>query len=322
MEVVELKRWERPPGGSVCALGFFDGVHLGHRAILQETMRVAKEEKAPAIAFTFATHPLARIKPEFEPPLLTSFEEKVALIRELRLAHLAWVDFTEGFSHQTPQEFTSRVIVDKLGAKVVIIGPNYRFGYKARGDPDLLIKLGKIHGFAVRVVSSVTSNGQMISSTFIRQLINEGDVAGAALLLSRPYTLTGRVVHGKGRGKSLGAPTANICPPEGKVLPREGVYAVLVRCRGLIFPAMAYLGTSPTFGDKPLTLEVTLLDESLDLYEVELSVDFIDRIRDDIKFAHPQVLASQIQKDRISAREILSRERMLLPARNTTRLAR
>ncbi len=271
--------------GSV-ALGFFDGVHLGHQALLNEA----------DTAFTFDNHPATVLRPDQAPALLTTFEERRALMEGLgkRVVHRP---FDRDFSALSPQEFAAEVLRGQLGATRIVVGPNYRFGHKASGTPELLRELG----FEVVEVAPVVVEGQMVSSTGIRQLLAQGRPAEAAQWLGRPYSWEAVVAHGAQRGRLLDTPTANLPVPAGKVVPALGVYLVQTTFDGHAYNGVANLGVRPTFGTNEPLLEAHLLGFEGDLYGRKLRVDFVGRLREERKFDGLEALKAQIRADREQA---------------------
>ncbi|MGE0489291.1 MAG: bifunctional riboflavin kinase/FAD synthetase [Vulcanimicrobiota bacterium] len=298
MRVHSLDEFEPGAEGTTLALGFFDGFHRGHQAIVAEAIR-----RGPATVFTFRNHPASMLDSRRCPPLLTTFPERVALLEQFG-AEVVYRDFDRAFSQVSPEAFASEVLAQLLGARRVVVGENYRFGHKAAGDAALLAKLGDELGFEVTVVTPV-KDGDWISSTRVRALVEAGELAMAGELLGRPYFLTSTVERGDQRGRQLGFPTANLPLPEEKVIPQRGVYAVTVTHRQAQFGGVANLGIRPTFdGTRPL-LEVHLLDFDGDLYDQDLTVDFVKRLRPEQKFPGIEALVAQIQTDVNQARAVL-----------------
>jgi riboflavin kinase/FMN adenylyltransferase len=263
------------------AVGEFDGVHLGHREVIRGSDTV----------LTFEPHPLQVIRPEAAPKLLTSLEAKAELIAELGVDDLVVIPFDEGFAHQTPQEFADHILVDRLRATHVSVGENFRFGYKAAGDPALLATDER---FETRVVPLVEVDGEIVSSSHIRGLVAAGEVEPAGRFLGAPFQLRGEVVTGDQRGRTLGFPTANIVPDQALVCPGHGIYAARTQqaC------AAVSIGVRPTFGTgRALLVEAYLLDWDRDLYGQELRIDFIARLRGERRFDSPEALIEQMERD-------------------------
>jgi riboflavin kinase/FMN adenylyltransferase len=269
-------------------VGEFDGVHLGHREVIRGSDTV----------LTFEPHPLKVVRPEAAPKLLTSFEVKAELIAELGAQELVVIPFDESFARQSPQEFIDHVLVERLHATHVSVGENFRFGHRAAGDPSLL---AADHRFQTRVVPLVEVDGEIISSSHIRALVQAGEVELAARLLGAPFQFRGEVVAGEERGRQLGFPTANIVPDEALVWPGHGVYVALADASC----AAVSVGVRPTFGTgRGVLIEAYVLDREVDLYGRTLRIDFLKRLRGEHRFDSPQALVEQMQRDVARAREI------------------
>ena len=289
----------------VGTLGNFDGVHLGHQALLRETKALAQELEGEALVITFEPHPRLVLRPEAGLKLLTTFEEKKALLEDLGFTSTLVVPFETEVADLPAEEFVEEYLVYGLGLRGLVVGFNYRFGRGRGGDHELLRRLGERYGFQVKVIPPQVIDGQTVSSTLIRELLGEGKVRQAAALLGRPYALRGKVVQGEARGRTLGFPTANLDPPPEKLIPARGVYAVKVSWRGQNLSGVMNIGEKPTFGGHRLSLEVHLFDFEEDLYGEMLEVEFIEFLRPEIKFPSPAALIQQIAKDCQKAREIL-----------------
>ncbi|MDH3734551.1 MAG: bifunctional riboflavin kinase/FAD synthetase [Gemmatimonadota bacterium] len=285
--------------GTVVTVGTFDGVHLGHRAILEEIARRARSRDLRSVLLTFDRHPLRVVRPDDAPPLLTTPNEKKEILAQYGLDYVAFVSFTLAFSRYSPREFVEEVLVRRLRARELVIGHDHGFGRGRSGDVGVLESLGAEHGFAVDVVSGIEAAGGVVSSTRIRAAIAEGRVEDARAQLGRPYSLRGTVIHGMGRGRTLGFPTANISPPPPeKLLPAEGIYAVRASigselCRGLL-----HLGPRPTFAGSPPTIELYVLDFERDVYGERVVVEFLKKLRDVAPFASAGELVDQMKEDR------------------------
>jgi riboflavin kinase/FMN adenylyltransferase len=307
MRVVRhLTPGSRPFRSAVVALGNFDGLHLGHRAIMQRTRELARARAADAIAFTFYPHPIAVLAPERAPVMITSLAGRLEALRDAGLAGVVVQRFTRRFAALEPEEFVREVLVGALGVSAVVVGYNVTFGRERRGTPELLSQLGREHGFAVEIVPPVAVGEHTVSSSAIRRLLGVGDVRQAAALLGRPHTLVGRVRPGDRRGATIGFPTANVFP-RGGILPPDGVYAVRVGigAEPATRPGVANLGTNPTFGAVGRRLETHLLDFDGDLYGARLRVAFVQRLREEQRFPSVQALVAQIHSDAQAAREVL-----------------
>jgi riboflavin kinase/FMN adenylyltransferase len=294
-----------PFGRTVVTVGNFDGVHLGHRSILARVCQRARELDCQPVALTFDPHPAKVLKPEGNLRLLTTPAQKVELLEAAGVSVVVQ-PFTREFAAIPAREFVRDYFVERLKVREVVIGHDYRFGYKRQGNIELLQQMGQTFGFTVQVVWAVEVEDAVVSSSLIRAMLQLGKVREANRLLGRAYGVTGRVVAGKGRGaKVLGVPTANLVS-ENDLLPSCGIYAVWVIKDGHRLPGVANIGTCPTFGNQELTLEVHLLDFNGDLYGEMLQVEFVSRLRDEQRFSSIDALAAQIRADMTEARQVLA----------------
>jgi riboflavin kinase / FMN adenylyltransferase len=286
MEVTLLA--DTKPRPRTLAVGEFDGVHLGHRAVIDGSDTV----------LTFEPHPLAVTHPERAPLLLTSLDVKADLVAGLGVSELVVIPFDDRFALQTPQDFIDHVLVGALDAQQVSVGENFRFGHGARGRPDLLVADAR---FRTRVVTLVEAEGEIVSSSHIRALVAAGEVAQAARFLGAPFQLRGTVVRGDQRGRTLGFPTANIVPDAQLVCPSFGIYAALADGA----PAAVSIGVRPTFGEGlGVLVEAFLIDAEVDLYGRTLQLDFLARLRGERRFDSVEDLVAQMQLDVEQARTI------------------
>jgi riboflavin kinase / FMN adenylyltransferase len=295
-------------GPTVVTVGMFDGVHRGHRALLDRVAAEAAARDVPAAAVTFDRHPLAVLRPGGEPPLLTTLDRKVALLGEAGMEIVLVLEFTRELSEVPAEAFATEVLFDALAARAVVVGENFRFGHKAAGDPALLAELARPRGIDVVAVPLRTHHGEVVSSTRVRSELAAGDVAAAAASLGRPYAVEGVVVEGDRRGRPLlGVPTANLQAPPGIALPADGVYAGRLsdEADGVARPAAISVGTNPQFGTDR-RVEAHVLDFDGDLYGHRVSVAFAHHLRDQAVFAGSDELAAQIRADIAQARRLLS----------------
>ncbi len=299
-----------PPLGSgpfsrtVVTVGNFDGVHLGHRAILSRVLRRARELECQPVVLTFDPHPLKVLSPQTQLRLLTTPAQKIELLKSAGLSVVV-VPFSREFAAIPAREFVRDYFGERLKAREVVVGHDYRFGYRREGNIELLKEFGEALGFTVQVVWAVEVDSAVVSSSLIRAMLRLGKVREANRLLGRDYGVIGQVVAGKGRGaKLLGVPTANLAP-ENDLLPASGIYAVWVQKDGEKLPGVANIGTCPTFDNQDLTLEVHLLDFNGDLYGERLQVDFVTRLREERRFLSIDDLAAQIRADVDQARQEL-----------------
>jgi riboflavin kinase/FMN adenylyltransferase len=281
----------------VVALGKFDGVHRGHRKLIAAVLRLARRIEAPGLAVTFDVHPDSLLRPHQIPPSLTTVAEKTAYIEETGLECLLYLEFTPAFAHLSAREFAEEYLARRMRAQIVLAGENFRFGRNRGGDTDMLRRWGPRLGFEFRAVPQATVAGEPVSSTRIRRVVAAGEMKLAAQLLGRPYSIEGQVDHGVARGRALGAPTANLRLP-AKVLPPDGVYLVRASIAGApSLPALANLGTSPTFGPGERRLEVHFIRFSGDLYGRQVRVFFERFLRPEQRFSSAQELSRQIRED-------------------------
>lgn len=310
MELIEkLEDIEKPFPNAVITIGNFDGVHIGHQALFHEVIEKADILGGTALAMTFEPHPIRVLKDNGHPPLLTPFAQKVELIAKSGIDTLIRIPFTREFAAITAKEFVLDILLGRIGTQVVVAGKDYTFGKNREGNLNLLKSFAEAFDFEVDVVDWVPISKNIlsrISSTRIREMLLEGHVHEARQLLGRYYQISGNVVPGRNRGgKLLGFPTANIQLKE-ELCPKTGIYAVKVDCLGKKHQGVVNIGYSPTFEDQDFTIEVHILDFNADIYGKPIRVSFIERIRDEIKFSDIAQLSSQIARDVMKAREILS----------------
>lgn len=286
---------------SVVTIGNFDGVHLGHRALVDAARTIADDEGLPVRAMFFDPHPAAFFRPENRPPLLTPLSRRKALLLGAGADEVDVRVFDESFAEQSAEEFATAILAGDAGASAVVVGPDFRFGKDREGDLPTLKALGERLGFRVHVVDPVEHDGEVVSSTRVRGRLAEGDAAGARALLGRYHDVVSEVVHGDHRGRTIGFPTANLGIAEKLALPMDGVYAVVAAIDGAQVPAVANIGVRPTF-DAGRSVEVHLLDWEGDLYGRQLPVAFIARIRGEVKFDGIDALVAQIGRDVADAR--------------------
>lgn len=309
----ELARRKVRLGPLALALGVFDGVHLGHRAIIADAVKLSQELGLAGAALTFRNHPLSVIDPQHAPSLLDPFTRRCGYLREAGLSQIIAVSFDEAFSRLSPRHFLEQVLGGALQAGGVAVGENFHFGFRAAGDTTLLKDWGARAGIAVRVSPPVRVGGQVVSSTRIREAVERGEVDLARVLLGRPFQTEGKVIHGQGRGQSLGVMTANLEIPAGLVRPVEGIYAVRVRLKEQTLGGAAYVGSCPTFAGTELRLEVHLLDFHGSLYGENLRLEWIARVRPEQTFDSPAELMAQMRIDLARTREILAGVEATLP---------
>lgn len=287
------------------AIGNFDGVHRGHRALISETVAKAKELGRASGVMIFEPHPREFFQPAEPLFRLTPLNRKLALFEKLGLK-LAFVqNFDQHFAQLSAQEFIERVLVAGLGVSHVIIGYDFYFGHKRAGNPQMLVDAGRDLGFGVTVMAPVAEAGEVFSSSAVRVYLAQGDVKGATHVLGDTWRVQGKIVGGAKRGTGMGFPTANIPMPKGTAL-AHGIYAVRAHVDGAVHNAAAYLGTRPTFDNGMPVLEVFLIDFQGDLYGHEMDVEFVDFIREDRKFHSAGALVVQMEKDVAKIRAVLA----------------
>jgi riboflavin kinase/FMN adenylyltransferase len=296
-----LDALEAPRGGSAVTIGTFDGVHVGHRALIAATRGRAAERGLESVAITWDRHPNATLRPDRVPPLLSTPERKIELLEETGIGILAVLCFDEELSRWPPERFVADVLVGRLAARSVHVGEDWRFGHKASGDVALLRRLGYEAGFAVAPAPLVEVGGGAVSSTRVRSAVASGDLDLAHRLLGRPFEVQGVVVHGAHRGRLLGYPTANLALDDGLARPPRGVYAGEAVVAGRRLKAAVNVGVNPTFAADEVStrprVEAYLLDFDDDIYGELLRVGFHRRLRDERRFASVEELVAQMARD-------------------------
>lgn len=291
--------------GSFVSIGNFDGVHLSHQFICRKLASEAKQAGAKSLVITFDPHPKMILHPNIRPFfLITTLDEKLERLAACGIDGVLVIPFTMEYSKTTAEEFVHNFLGRKLAIGKIIIGHDYTFGQGKKGNSDYLIAAGRDMGFAVEVVDAVKSGNDIISSTLIRKSIIEGNLKKAAVLLGRYYNVAGKVVTGFGRGITLGFPTANI-EPEKELLPPPGIYAAFVDTEEKRYQAVLNIGAKPTFEDYTFSFEVHLLNFSGDLRGKRINTDFVEKLRDIVKFDSPETLKKQIAADVEKAKTIL-----------------
>jgi riboflavin kinase/FMN adenylyltransferase len=299
-----------PPtvSGTVVTVGTFDGVHRGHLDVIRRLVDRAREKGLPSLLVSFDPHPLEIVNPVAAPLLLTMSEEKLEVLAETGVNYFAIVPFTHQLASYGAEEFVDRVLCMRFRMSELLIGYDHGFGHQRAGNVAVLQALGEQRGFRVDVVEPIsTGDGQHVSSTSIRRAIAGGDLVRAAEGLGRLYSVSGTVVGGNSRGRSLGFATINLSAPSPrKLLPPEGVYAVMVQTPRGRFGGMLNLGPRPTFGDTALSIEAHLFDVDADFYGMRVRIDFVAFLRETKKFADASELVRQLEKDRESALRALT----------------
>jgi|SRR5215210_5222954 len=290
------------PNGSTVTVGSFDGVHLGHQAVLREIDRRARAADRASVLVTFDPHPLEVVNPGAAPPLLTSGPERLEILALSPLDYVLLVRFDRHLAGLTPEEFVGEVLLERCALRELVIGHDHGFGRGRSGDVETLRRLGASHGFAVDVVPPVDFGGQHVSSSRIRRAVAGGDLTTAGAMLGRRYGVVGRVGEGERRGRLLGVPTINLSEVSPrKLFPPDGVYAVRVEWRGGSAGGMMNQGPRPTFQDGRRILEAHIFDFDGDLYGEWVRIEWIERLRDIHRFGSLEQLKQQLERDRASA---------------------
>ena len=296
--------------GSVVTIGTFDGVHLGHRMLINRAIAAANMAGLNSCVVTWDRHPAVTLRPDKAPPALASPERKFELIGDLSPDLLVVLPFDTELSSMEAEDFASDVLGKGLQAKQVTVGEGWRFGRKARGTTELLAEVGETSGFSVDAVTLEQVAGDVASSTRIRKLLAEGEMGAARELLGRPFDLDGVVEHGDARGKGLGVPTANVTPDPALVRPPRGVYAGRARAGDIWYSAAINVGVNPTFGGDeattPVRVEAYLLDFDGDLYDQTIRVEFWERLRDEKRFESTEALIDQMHRDIAQTRDLVT----------------
>ncbi|MFI6337364.1 bifunctional riboflavin kinase/FAD synthetase [Streptomyces sp. NPDC050535] len=297
-------------GRSVVTIGSYDGVHRGHQLIIQHAVDRARDLGVPSVVVTFDPHPSEVVRPGSHPPLLAPHHRRAELMAGLGVDALLILPFTTEFSKLSPADFVAKVLVDKLHAKAVVEGPNFRFGHKAAGNVGFLREQGETYDFEVEVVDLYVTGdaggGEPFSSTLTRRLVAEGDVEGAREILGRPHRVEGIVVRGAQRGRELGYPTANVETLPHTAIPADGVYAGWLHVAGEAMPAAISVGTNPQFDGTERTVEAYAIDRvGLDLYGLHVAVDFLAFVRGQARFDSIEALLVAIGDDVKRSRELI-----------------
>lgn len=318
MQIIrDLDVAHHPAEGTVLTIGAYDGVHLGHRTVIERVRTLAAAGHHRAAVVTFDRHPAQVVRPESAPRLLTDLDQRLELLASTGVDETVVVPFDAGRSTEPAEDFVRRVLVDLLNVRGVVVGEDFHFGHRRRGDVQLLQEMGQVHGFEVHGLTLVAPDGhparddEQVSSTAIRRALHEGRLDAANAMLGRPHEMRGPVVPGDRRGRTIGFPTANVAVADELLMPADGIYAGhLVLDPGtapVALPAAVYVGKRPTFyDDEAMTLlEVHVLDHDEDLYGRRVGVRFEERLRGDQRFDSVEELAAQLQRDCDAARRVL-----------------
>jgi riboflavin kinase/FMN adenylyltransferase len=310
MEVIDgidnLKRKLRNP---VITIGNFDGVHIGHLSLFQRVKELAETLAGESVVITFYPHPVRVLTPSNGPPLITPHEQKIRLIEEAGIDVFLVIEFTHDFATMSARDFVHEIIHDKIGARAVVVGPDYRFGHKREGDIPALTRMGQELNFEVHVVPDISINGVEVSSSTIREFVTAGEFQKAREMLGRDYQVVATVVRGRDRGgRLLGFPTANLQLID-ELTPKPGVYATEVLIDDQVYQGATNIGYSPTFENGAFSVETHILDFSREIYGKVIHLRFVERLRDEKTFSGPEELSRQIRTDVARAREILAKYR-------------
>jgi riboflavin kinase / FMN adenylyltransferase len=296
-----------PRAYPVATIGNFDGHHLGHRALLQTVVETARKAHGTSLVLTFEPHPVKILAPHVDLHFLTSPEEKLMYLEAAGIDEVVFLDFTPSFAAMSPDHFAEEILHQSLTLSELFVGDHFAFGKDRKGRIEDLIRLGREYGFRVHSMTPIMREGEVVSSSRIRQLIQAGNMERAAALLGRVYGIRGTVVRGVQQGQAIGWPTANLHVPDDRVMPPDGVYAARTVYDTQTYDAIAYVGTRPTFGTGERLIEVNLLDQTRNLYDQEITVQFVAWLRGDHTFASAAELSMQIARDVEQARISLQR---------------
>lgn len=295
--IYDLNELKEPLKNPVLTIGNFDGVHKGHLVLFDRVKARAKAIDGQSAVMTFEPHPTKVMKPGNGPPLITPIKQKLDLISDARIDVIFCIPFTRQFASISAEDFVQDILVDRLGIKEIVVGYDYTFGFKRQGNISLLQEMGEKLGFKVHVVDPIRLDNALVSSTSIRELVQEGNLSEAKKLLGRDYQICGTVVKGKNRGgRLLGFPTANLKLID-ELIPKGGVYAVTAIINDKIYYGVSNIGYNPTFGDEALSVETHLLNFSEDILGKTIRVNFIKRLRDEKTYGSVEELADQIALD-------------------------
>jgi len=285
-------------------LGNFDGLHVGHMALINTLTNEARINGLHSIIYTFTKHPENILRKKLFTPLLTTVGKRIQLLEGTPLDCLYFDEFDEDFSRLKPENFVREILLDRLGARLVVAGFNYRFGYMGQGDVNLLRELGRKYNFRVIVIPPVKVDNEVVSSTAIREYVARGDMENVFRLLGRHYSITGEVMDGKRLGRRIGFPTANLHPEEYLIMPHNGVYITKTLYNGEFYSSLTNIGLNPTFGDVArISAETHILNFDRDIYRSSIEVFFLKKLRNEKKFRNAEELSAQIRRDVQSAKE-------------------
>jgi riboflavin kinase / FMN adenylyltransferase len=298
--------------GSVVTLGNFDGIHLGHQALIRSIVEGGKRLASPSVVLTFEPHPLKVLAPHRAPKLILTHKDKMRLFQSFGVDIVVIQNFDPAFANVEPEDFVRKFLVERLKTKEIWLGRDLRFGKGRKGSVDDLIRWGNAFGFTVATIAPIVVEGTRISSSRIRELVEQGRVDEAMPLLGRYHFISGRVVEGHRRGRGLGFPTANIAS-RNEVLPLDGIYATLLQIGNNQLLSVSNIGTNPTFGDGPRTIESFVLQFDRDIYGESVKLSFVKRIREEKKFDSADQLVAQMRRDVSAAESIFNQLNLTRP---------
>ena len=297
---------------SIVSVGNFDGCHIGHQEIFRRLRLHALDSGCISCVITFDPHPDTVVFNDHHVDLIFSMEERIKAIESMGIDFLVIERFTREFANMTPDEFVEEILLGRVRARGMVVGHDFCFGRAGAGDIDFLRAMSHTHGYFVDVVDAIERKNILVSSSIIRDKIRSGEVKLASELMLYPYRMSGKVIHGKSRGRDIGFPTANINPSK-TLIPSDGVYAAFTYVDGVRMQSVVNIGTNPTFGDVDLSVEVFIFNMNRDIYGKDIIVEFIERLRQEIRFRDKLELRHQIEKDCARAKEILDRVDKTLP---------
>jgi riboflavin kinase/FMN adenylyltransferase len=304
MEVFrDIEDFHRPDLKTVVTMGNFDGIHLGHQALVSNAVTEARQWRTESMVFTFEPHPLKLLAPERAPQMIVTHQDKMDMLEALGVDAVIVQTFDRDFANIEAEDFVRRYLVERLNLSKIWLGRDLRFGRARQGDAEDLIRWGSELGFSVGIVEPILVQGKRISSSRIRQLIQQGRVDEVQPMLGRYYFLSGTVVMGHRRGRNIGFPTANLAAAT-ELLPQDGIYATILEFQGRRWLSVSSVGHNPTFGEGSHTIEAYILDFAQDIYGEPVKLSFVQRIREERKFAQIEDLVTQIDQDVLTARAI------------------
>ncbi|HHW32312.1 MAG TPA: bifunctional riboflavin kinase/FAD synthetase [Clostridiaceae bacterium] len=288
-------------------LGNFDGLHIGHMALINTLIAESKKSGLTSLVYTFSRHPEDVIAKENSTPIITTVQKKSELLAKTSLDYLCFDEFDECFSKMEPEDFIKNIIIGTLNAKLAVVGFNYRFGHKGKGNPDMLRDIGNKYNLKVEVIPPIKVNDEIVSSTLIRTNIFNGNMEKVSSLLGRNYSIRGKVGKGRHVGSQLGFPTANIYPEKTIALPKYGVYITVTKINGKEYQSITNVGMAPTFGlQKKVSVETFIFDFNDDVYQKEAEIFFLSQLREERKFNSVEELVEQINKDILEGKKYFS----------------